>query len=150
MYPSMHANVVMVSLTQMNINSLVNTSIPHYRSLFLVMLRSNHLVQTVRTTFPVVQTVPITFPLGISHLHLWRSGDGFSDSVCTAGKKMASLHRKPYRPLSRRLDRCDRVIQKESGNPNCGNMYSFSGATGTSRVRHNAHYVPYAQIRFDL
>ena len=60
------------------------------------MLRSNHPVQTVRTTFPVVQTVPITFPLGISHLHLWRSGDGFSDSVCTAGKKMASLHRKPY------------------------------------------------------
>ena len=59
------------------------------------MLRSNHLVQTVRTTFPVVQTVPITFPLGISHLHLWRSGDGFSDSVCTAGKKMASLNRKP-------------------------------------------------------
>ena len=60
------------------------------------MLRSNHLVQTVRTTFPVVQTVPFTFPLGISHLHLWRSGDGFSDSVCTAGKKMASLRRKPY------------------------------------------------------
>ena len=60
------------------------------------MLRSIHLVQTVRTTFPVVQTVPFTFPLGISHLHLWRSGDGFSDSVCTAGKKMASLHRKPY------------------------------------------------------
>ena len=60
------------------------------------MLRSNHLVQTVRTTFPVVQTVPFTFPLGISHLHLWRSGDGFSDSVCTAGKKMASLHIKPY------------------------------------------------------
>ena len=60
------------------------------------MLRSNHLVQTVRTTFPVVQTVPFTFPLGISHLHLWRSGDGFSDSVCTAGEKMASLHRKPY------------------------------------------------------
>ena len=61
-----------------------------------LMLRSNHLVQTVRTTFPVVQTVPFTFPLGISHLHLWRSGDGFSDSVCTAGKKMASLHKKPY------------------------------------------------------
>ena len=60
------------------------------------MLRSNHLVQTVRTTFPAVQTVPFTFPLGISHLHLWRSGDGFSDSVCTAGKKKASLHRKPY------------------------------------------------------
>ena len=61
----------------------------------LLMLRSNHLVQTVRTTFPVVQTVPFTFPLGISHLHLWRSGDGFSVSVCTAGKKMASLIRKP-------------------------------------------------------
>ena len=60
-----------------------------------LMLRSNHLVQTVRTTFPVVQTVPFTFPLGISHLHLWRSGDGFSDSVCTAGKKMASLIRRP-------------------------------------------------------
>ena len=58
----------------------------------LKMLRSNHLVQTVRTTFPVVQTVPIT---GISYLQLWRSGDGFSDSVCTAGKKMASLNRKP-------------------------------------------------------
>ena len=55
-----------------------------------------------------------------------------------------------YRPLSRRLDRCDRVIQKESGDPNGGNMCSFSGATCTSRVRHNAHYVPYAQIRFDL
>ena len=59
------------------------------------MLRYNHLVQTVRTTFPVVQTVPFTFPLGISHLHLWRSGDGFSVSVCTAGKKMASRIRKP-------------------------------------------------------
>ena len=55
-----------------------------------------------------------------------------------------------YRPLSRRLDRCDRVIQKESGDPNGGNMCSFSGATCTSRVRHNAHYVPCAQIRFDL
>ena len=60
-----------------------------------LMLRSNHLVQTVRTTFPVVQTVPFTFPLGISHLHLWRSGGGVSVSVCTAGKKMASLIRKP-------------------------------------------------------
>ena len=55
-----------------------------------------------------------------------------------------------YRPLSRRLDRCDRVIQKESGDPNGGNMCSFSWATGTSRVRHNADYVPCAQIRFDL
>ena len=55
-----------------------------------------------------------------------------------------------FRPFSQRLDRCDRVIQKESGDPNGGNMCSFSGATGTSRVRHNAHYGPYAQIRFDL
>ena len=55
-----------------------------------------------------------------------------------------------YRPLSRRLDRCDRVIHNESGDPNGGNMCSFSGATGTSRVRHNADYVPYAKIRFDL
>ena len=55
-----------------------------------------------------------------------------------------------HRPLSRRLDRCDRVIQQESGDPNGGNMCSFSGATCTSRVRHNADYVPCAQIRFDL
>ena len=55
-----------------------------------------------------------------------------------------------YRPLSRRLDRCDRVIHNESGDPNGGNMCSFSGATCTSRVRHNADYVPYAKIRFDL
>ena len=55
-----------------------------------------------------------------------------------------------YRPLSRRLDRCDRVIHNESGDPNGGNMCSFSGAMCTSRVRHNADYVPYAKIRFDL
>ena len=54
-----------------------------------------------------------------------------------------------YRPLSRRLDRCDRVIHNESGDPNGGNMCSFSGATCTSRVRHNGDYVPYAKIRFD-
>ena len=29
-------------------------------------------------------------------------------------------------------------------------MCSFSGATCTSLVRHNADYVPYAKIRFDL
>ena len=29
-------------------------------------------------------------------------------------------------------------------------MCSFSGATCPSRVRHNADYVPYAKIRFDL
>ena len=29
-------------------------------------------------------------------------------------------------------------------------MCSFSGATCTSRVRHNADYVPYEKIRFDL
>ena len=58
---------------------------------------------------------------------------------------------KPFnRPLSRRLDRCDRVIHNESGDPNGGNMCSFSGATCTSRVRHNADYVHYAKIRFDL
>ena len=62
--------------------------------------------------------------------------------VATASRPRTAKH--DYRPLSRRLDRCDRVIQKESGDPNGGNMCSFS------RVRHNAHYVPYAQIRFDL
>ena len=52
-----------------------------------------------------------------------------------------------YRPLSRRLDRCDRVIHNESGDPNGGNniMCSFSGATCTSRVRHNADYVPFTR-----
>ena len=68
----------------------------HNNFRFRSPLMLHHLVQTVRTTFPVVQTVPFTFPLGISHLHLWRSGDGFSVSVCTAGKKMASLIRKPF------------------------------------------------------
>ena len=57
---------------------------------------------------------------------------------------------KRHRPLSQRLDRCDRVIHNESGDPNGGNMCSFSGATCTSRVRHNADYVPYAKILFDL
>ena len=42
------------------------------------------------------------------------------------------------------------AIHNESGDPNGGNMCSFSGATCTSRVRHNADYVPYAKIRFDL
>ena len=37
-----------------------------------------------------------------------------------------------YRPLSRRLDRCDRVIQKESGDPNGGICVRFHGR----RVRH--------------
>ena len=55
-----------------------------------------------------------------------------------------------FSDLSRRLDRCDRVIQNESSDPNAGNMCSFSGATCTSRVRHNASYVPCAQIRFAL
>ena len=63
---------------------------------------------------------------------------------------MFLLHEGAYRPLSRRLDRCDRVIHNESGDPNGGNMCSFSGATCTSRVRHNADYVPYAKIHFDL
>ena len=31
-----------------------------------------------------------------------------------------------YRPLSRRLDRCDRTIQNESSYPNGGNMCLFS------------------------
>ena len=46
-----------------------------------------------------------------------------------------------HRPLSRRLDRCDRVIHNESGDPNGGNMFSFSGATCTSRVRHKTRDV---------
>ena len=58
---------------------------------------------------------------------------------CTSRKKVRSALSGPtdwilrYRPLSRRLDRCDRVIHNESGDPNGGNMCSFSGATCTSR-----------------
>ena len=39
-----------------------------------------------------------------------------------------------------------------ASDPNIGNVCSFSGATYTctSHVRHNANYIPYAQIRFDL
>ena len=49
-----------------------------------------------------------------------------------------------YRPLSRRLDRCDRMIQNESRGPNGGNMCLFSAATCTSQckfrsLRTNAH-----------
>ena len=40
-----------------------------------------------------------------------------------------------YRPLSRRLDRCDRVIQKESGDPNGGNNLLCVRFHGR-RVRH--------------
>ena len=71
----------------------------------------------------------------------WANGERVGDP----GKlKLMSRHgRFPgHRPLSRRLDRCDRVIHNESGDPNGGNMCSFSGATCTSRVRHNADYVP--------
>ena len=42
---------------------------------------------------------------------------------------------KAYRPLSRRLDRCDRVIQNESRDPNGGNMCLFSAATCTSQFK---------------
>ena len=55
------------------------------------MLRSNHLVQTVRTTFPVVQTVPITFPLGISHLHLWIVETVFLSQFAPLGKRWRRL-----------------------------------------------------------
>ena len=34
-------------------------------------------------------------PPWISHLHIWRRVDGFSGSVCTAGKKMALFNIKP-------------------------------------------------------
>ena len=72
-------------------------------------------------------------------------------SLCYNNNNNTTLfHATVHRPLSGRLDRCDRVVQNESGDPNGGNMCSFSGATCTSRVRHNASYVPYAQIRFDL
>ena len=51
-----------------------------------------------------------------------------------------------HRPLSRRLDRCDRMIQIESMYPNLAMCACFQ----QRHVRHNANYVPYSQIRFDL
>ena len=36
------------------------------------------------------------------------------------------IHTDIYRPLSRRLDRCDRVIQNESRDPFGGNVYYFT------------------------
>ena len=50
------------------------------------------------------------------------------------------------RPLSRRLDRCDRMIQNESRTQTAAICVCFL----RRRVRHNANYVPYVQIRFDL
>ena len=38
------------------------------------------------------------------------------------------------------------MFQNESSDPNGSNVCLFSAA----RIRHNANYVPYAQIRFDL
>ena len=76
----------------------------------------------------------------------WANGERVGDP----GKLSLNGRFPGHRPLSRRLDRCDRVIHNESGDPNGGNMCSLSGATCTSRVRHNEDYVPYAKIRFDL
>ena len=40
-----------------------------------------------------------------------------------------------YRPLSRRLDRCDRVIQNQSRHPNGGNVRLFSAVTSMSQCK---------------
>ena len=86
------------------------------------------------------------WPDGLLHRRHYNKHDN------DAGLKISTVRNvvERHRPLSRRLDRCDRVIHNESGDPNGGSMCSFSGATCTSRVRHNADYVPYAKIRFDL
>ena len=42
---------------------------------------------------------------------------------------------KASRPLSRHLDRCDRMIQNESRDPNGGNVCLFSAATCTSQCK---------------
>ena len=42
-------------------------------------------------------------------------------------------------PLSRRLDRCDRVIQNESRDPNGDNVCLFSAVT-CRLLRHNANF----------
>ena len=50
------------------------------------------------------------------------------------------------RPLSRRLDRCDRMIQNESRTQTAAICVCFL----QPRVSHKENYIPYAQIRFDL
>ena len=57
----------------------------------------------------------------------------FEVSTKKTANALTAVHLQYHRPLSRRLDRCDRVIHNESGDPNGGNMCSFSGATCTSR-----------------
>ena len=52
------------------------------------------------------------------------------------------LHANHHRPLSRCLDRCDRMIQTESSDPNGGNASLFSAATCTSQCKLR----PYAQM----
>ena len=42
-------------------------------------------------------------------------------------------HSARYRPLSRRLDRCDRMIQNEYRDPSGGNVRLFSAATDKSQ-----------------
>ena len=95
----------------------------------------------------IIYSVKISSPIGtISNSEVVDSA-----IIVKLGKyKIICRHDSTYRPLSRRLDRCDRVIHNESGDPNGGNMCSFSGETCTSRVHRNADYVPYAKIRFDL
>ena len=58
---------------------------------------------------------------------LWRVQYNYTVHIKVKGlskcepKQMTKVHR--YRPLSRRLDRCDRVIQNESRDPFGGNVY---------------------------
>ena len=53
----------------------------------------------------------------------------FKAATCTSQCKLRSLRAHArlsallYRPLSRRLDRCDRVIQDEVGAPSCTNYW---------------------------
>ena len=60
--------------------------------------------------------------------HFKFNSQGYGEPVEIAERRChAAMVPTVYRPLSRRLDRCDRVIHNESGEPNGGNMCSFSG-----------------------
>ena len=53
------------------------------------------------------------------------------------------VHPYPHRPLSRRLDRCDRVIQNESRDPFGGNVYYVTMQITflTRKIRNGERYL---------
>ena len=65
-------------------------------------------------------------------------GQTHGSGLTLLGHRTIDVH--GYRPLSRRLDRYDHMIQKESSDPNGGNVCLFSAATCMSQCKlHSLH-----------